>query len=164
MHVLCTAVNVVYHCNCYVVYQCVVYFLFVFSSVATTPHQTTIHYNHTKSLFCYTILGHTLTLVEQHMYMAVKLDHKSLNNLFSIPSTYLPVPTPLLSTRSNHNQNFLHYHTSVNCYKSQEQYQSGMISRPTRIIQCKSLDILNQYLQLYNCMLHISPYAPGGLW
>jgi len=27
-------------------------------------------------LFCYTILGHTLTLVEQHMYLGVKLDHR----------------------------------------------------------------------------------------
>jgi len=37
MYVLCTAVNVVYRCNCCFVYQCVVYFLFAFSWVATTP-------------------------------------------------------------------------------------------------------------------------------
>ena len=30
----------------------------------------------TKSLFCYTILGQTLTVVEQHMYLGVKLDHR----------------------------------------------------------------------------------------
>jgi len=29
-----------------------------------------------KSLYCYTILGHTLMLVEQHMYLSVKLDHR----------------------------------------------------------------------------------------
>ena len=30
---------------------------------------------HTKSLFCYTILGQALTVVEQHIYLGVKLDH-----------------------------------------------------------------------------------------
>jgi len=32
--------------------------------------------HHTKSLFRYAILGHTLTLVEQHMYLSVKLDYR----------------------------------------------------------------------------------------
>ena len=189
--------------------------------------------HHTKSLFCYTILGHTLMLVEQHMYLGVKLDHrlswpphidyvrnkankviripekkssklskifsrvklqaiyytivrilctnmgpippsmladlhwpllsqrrkcarltllhKSLNNLLSIPSTYLPVPTPLLSTRSNHNQKFLHYHTSVDCYKFSFSPRTvpEWNDLPTRIVQCKSLDIFNQYLREY---------------
>jgi len=232
--------------------------------------------HHTKSLFRYTILGRTLILVEQHMYLGVKLDHrlswhphidyvcnkanklwrflkrnlqrcpkyfrelsykqfiipvleccgpiwdpyhqsdikwfstellvlflrnpggetigivfhlrmladqqwpllsqrrkcvrltllyKSLNKLLSIPSTYLPVPTPLLSTRSNHNQKFLHYHTSVDCYKFQEQYQRGMISLQElyNANQLTFLISICMNILLYNCMLHISPYAPGGL-
>jgi len=32
--------------------------------------------HHTKSLLCCTVLGHTLMLVEQHMYLGVKLDHR----------------------------------------------------------------------------------------
>jgi len=38
--------------------------------------------HHTKHLFCYTVLGHTLTLVEQHMYLGVKLDHCSYIDYF----------------------------------------------------------------------------------
>ena len=220
--------------------------------------------HHTKSSFSYTILGHTLTLVEQHMYLGVKLDHrlswrphidyvcnkankllgflkrnlqsctkyfrelsykqfiipvleycapiwdpyhqsdiskietiqhraarfvlkrpwrryyrdsvssmladlqwpllsqrrkcarltllyKSLNNLLSIPPTYLPVPTPLFSTRSNHNQKFLHYHTSVDCYKFSffPRTVPEWNDLPARIVQCNSLDTFNQYLHEY---------------
>jgi len=223
--------------------------------------------HHTKSFLCYTILGHTLTLVEQHMYLGVKLDHrlswhphiskqvirihekkssklskifkfqaiyytnvrilctnmgpippvwyqmiqhgaarfalkkpwrwnywdgvssmladlqwplqsqrrkcarltllnKSLNNLLSIPSTYLPVPTPLLSTTSNHNQKFLHYHISWSLQILQEQYRSGMISLQELYNVNHSTFLISIFMNilLHNCMLHISPYAPCVLW
>jgi len=55
-------------------------------------------------------------LSQQQKCARLTLLYKSLNSLLSIPLTYLPVPTPLLSTRSNHNQ-ILHYHTAVDCYK-----------------------------------------------
>jgi len=82
-------------------------------------------------------------------------------NLLSIPSTYLPVPTPLFLTRSNHNQKFLQYHTSVK-FSFFPRTVPDWNDLPARIVQCKSLDIFNQYLHEYiivYCILHISPYA-----
>jgi len=67
--------------------------------------------------------------------------NKSLNNLLPIPSTYLPVPTPLLSTRS---KNFLYYHKSVDCYKFSffPRTVPEWNDLPARIVQCKSVDLL----------------------
>ena len=43
--------------------------------------------------------------------------YKILNNYLIIPSSYLPLPSPITSTRSNHSYKFLHYQTSINNYK-----------------------------------------------
>ena len=48
----------------------------------------------------------------------------SMDNLLSIPSTYLPVPTP---TRSHHNQKILNYHTSVDCYYHTSAYSLTLL-------------------------------------
>jgi len=79
------------------------------------------------------------------------------NNLLSIPSTYLPVPTPLLSTRSNQNQKF--YSTTNQLIVTTEfsffpRTVPEWNDLPTRIVQCKSLDIFNQYLhEYYYCII-----------
>ena len=55
--------------------------------------------------------------------------YKIIHNLTEIPNSYLPTLSPVTITRSNHEQKFLHYHTSIDSYKYsffQEQYQNGI--------------------------------------
>jgi len=47
--------------------------------------------------------------------------YKIIHNLIEIPSSYLPTLSPVTITRSNHDQKFLHYHTSIDIHFSQEQ-------------------------------------------
>ena len=74
-----------------------------------------------------------------------------IHNIVSIPPTYLPVPTPLSSTRSNHGQKFLHYHTSVDCYKFSffPRTVPEWNDLPARIVQSNSLDTFKEYLHEY---------------
>ena len=39
--------------------------------------------------------------------------YKIIHNLTEIPNSYLPTLSPVTITRSNHEQKFLHYHTSI---------------------------------------------------
>ena len=43
--------------------------------------------------------------------------YKIIHNLTEIPNSYLPTLSPVTITRSNHEQKFLHYHTSIDNYK-----------------------------------------------
>ena len=42
---------------------------------------------------------------------------KLLHNFLVISPEYLPVPSPVTTTRANHDVKFLHYQTSIDCYK-----------------------------------------------
>ena len=42
---------------------------------------------------------------------------KLLHNFLVISPEYLPVPSPVTTTRANHDFKFLHYKTSIDCYK-----------------------------------------------
>ena len=42
---------------------------------------------------------------------------KLLHNVLVISPEYLPVPSPVTTTRANHDFKFLHYQTSIDCYK-----------------------------------------------
>ena len=47
----------------------------------------------------------------------LSLLYKIIHNLTEIPNSYLPTLSPVTITRSNHEQKFLHYHTSIDNYK-----------------------------------------------
>ena len=56
---------------------------------------------------------------------------KLLHNFLVILPEYLPVPSPVTTTKANHDFKFLHYQNSIDCYKFsffQEQFQNGMLS------------------------------------
>ena len=91
------------------------------------------------------------SLSQRRKCARLTLLYKSLNNIVSIPPTYLPVPTPLSSTRSNHGQKFLHYHTSVDCYKFSffPRTVPEWNDLPARIVQSNSLDTFKEYLHEY---------------
>jgi len=100
-------------------------------------------------------------LLSQWRKCARSLLYKSLKNLLSIPSTFLQVPTPLLSTRSNHIYTATHQLIVTNSPFSQEQYQSGMIS-------LQELYSVNHLISLIsicmNILLYNSAHQPLCPW
>jgi len=50
-------------------------------------------------------------------FARLTLLYKIIHNLTEIPSSYLPTLLPVTITRSNHDQKFLHYYTSIDNYK-----------------------------------------------
>jgi len=105
-------------------------------------------------------------LSQRRKYARLTLLYKSLNNLLSIPSTYLPVPTPLDQIIVKTFYTTTHQLIVTNSPFSQEQYQSGIISLQElyNVNHLTFLISICTNMLLYNCMIHISPYAPGGLW
>ena len=57
------------------------------------------------------------TLQSHHKYLRLILLFKVVNHLQLIPEHYLPSPTKLTSTRSNHPSKFYHVQTSCDTYK-----------------------------------------------
>ena len=43
--------------------------------------------------------------------------YKIVHSFIEIPTDYLPILSPITTTRSNHDYKFLHYYTSIDSYK-----------------------------------------------
>ena len=83
--------------------------------------------------------------------------YKIIHNLTEIPNSYLPTLSLATITRSNHEQKFLHYHTSIDNYKClffQEQYQNGIDYHKTSSTN-KLLTFSNNYYTItFNFNVH----------
>ena len=78
---------------------------------------------------------------------------KLLNNLLVIPPEYLPTPSPVTSTRANHNFKFFHHQTSIDAYKFSffPRTVPEWNDLPSHIVNEQTLDSFKQSLyQYYN--------------
>jgi len=89
----------------------------------------------------------------------------------SVSSMLADLQRPLLSQRRKYARLTILYKSLNNFIVTNslfflEQYQSGMISLQElcNVNHLIFLISICMNILLYNCMLHISPYAPGGLW
>jgi len=80
--------------------------------------------------------------------------YKITNNILQIPSDYLPTPSSITSTRSRNDRKFLHYQTTMDCFKYS--FFPRTIPKwnqlPTDIVNANQVDsfrtLLNQYFNL----------------
>ena len=93
-------------------------------------------------------------------FARLTLLYKIIHSLTEIPNSYLPKLSPVTITRCNHEQKFLHYHTSIDNYKYsidiffQEQYQNGMDYHKTSSTNTPLTASNNYYTITFNFNVH----------
>ena len=55
----------------------------------------------------------------QHRWESAQviLLYKIINHIIQIPPNYFPTPSPVITNRSSNNMKFLHYQSTINCFK-----------------------------------------------